>query len=66
METVDSAWISPPEALERNRAKEFDLMNVTRLQLEWLAEYSSKQSLLDMVAAQSEFSVRRPVLPPGT
>ena len=65
-ETVDSLWISPQDALERNRANEFDLMNITRMQLEWLADYANKQSLLDMASAQSEFSVRRPVLPPGS
>jgi 8-oxo-dGTP pyrophosphatase MutT (NUDIX family) len=64
-ETVDSIWISPHEALERNRAKEFDLMNVTRIQLEWLARYPSKQALLDMALANEEFPIRRPVLPPG-
>jgi 8-oxo-dGTP pyrophosphatase MutT (NUDIX family) len=64
-ETVDSIWISPQEALARNKAKEFDLMNVTRIQLEWLSEYANKQALLDMALAQQEFLVRRPVLPPG-
>ena len=64
-ETVDSIWISPEEALARNRDKEFDLMNVTRIQLEWLSEYANKQAVLDMAEAQEEFVVRRPVLPPG-
>ena len=35
-ETADSIWISPTEALNRNDEKEFDLMRVTRMQLEWL------------------------------
>lgn len=65
-ETVDSIWISPQEALARNKAKEFDLMNVTRIQLEWLSEYADKQSVLEMALAQEKFLVRRPVLPPGT
>lgn len=64
-ETVDSIWISPQEALARNKAKEFDLMNVTRIQLEWLSEYADKQAVLDMALAQQEFMVRRPVLPPN-
>jgi 8-oxo-dGTP pyrophosphatase MutT (NUDIX family) len=64
-ETVDSVWISPQEALARNKAKEFDLMNVTRIQLEWLAQHPSKQAVIDMALAQQEFLIRRPVLPPG-
>ena len=63
--TVDSIWITPQEALARNAAKEFDLMNVTRMQLEWLAAYPDKQAVMDMAEAQSSFSIRRPVLPPG-
>ena len=62
-ETVDSIWITPEDALRRNAAKEFDLMNVTRMQLEWLAEYPSKQALLSMAEQRTEFSVRRPVVP---
>lgn len=64
-ETVDSIWITPAEALERNRAKEFDLMNVTRMQLEWLADFRNKQDVLQMATTQQEFVVRRPILPPG-
>ncbi len=64
-ETVDSIWISPQEALARNAAKEFDLMNVTRIQLEWLAAYQDKQAVLEMASNQQEFAVRRPILPPG-
>lgn len=62
-ETVDSIWITPEDALRRNAAKEFDLMNVTRMQLEWLAKYPSKQALLSMAEQRTEFSVRRPVVP---
>ena len=62
-ETVDSIWITPQEALRLNREKEFDLMNVTRMQLEWLSEYGSKTELLDMAAGQQSFLVRRPVIP---
>ena len=63
-ETVDSIWITPQEALERNKAGDFDLMNVTRMQLEWLAEHPNKQAVLDMAIAQEDFLIRRPVLPP--
>ena len=62
-ETVDSIWISPVEALERNAAKEFDLMNVTRIQLEVLAGYKSKEALLTMVANNEHFPVHRPLVP---
>lgn len=65
-ETVDSIWISPQDALVRNKAKEFDLMNVTRMQLEWLSVYDNKAAVLEMAAAQQQFLIRRPVLPPGT
>jgi len=64
-ETVDSIWISPQEALARHADKEFDLMNVTRMQLEWLADYADKQAVLDMAANKSDFLIRRPNLPPG-
>ena len=62
-ETVESIWISPREALERNAAKEFDLMNVTRRQLEVLAEFGSKRALLEMAAHNRQFPVHRPVVP---
>ncbi len=63
-ETVDSIWITPQDALERNAAGEFDLMNVTRMQLEALANYPDKQAVLDMAVSKTEFPIRRPVLPP--
>ena len=64
-ETVDSTWITPQDALKRHADGEFDLMNVTRIQLEWLSQYANKQAVLDMATAKREFPVRRPVLPPG-
>ena len=64
-ETVDSVWISPQEALARHAAKEFDLMNVTRMQLEWLAEHPDKQAVLDMALNKTDFLIRRPELPPS-
>ena len=62
-ETVDSIWITPQDALERNKAGEFDLMNVTRMQLEWLSIYPDKQAVVDMAVDKREFLVARPVLP---
>ena len=64
-ETVDSVWISPQEALARHADKEFDLMNVTRMQLEWLSEFANKQAVLDMARQKETFQIVRPMLPPG-
>lgn len=64
-ETVDSIWISPAEAIARNDADEFDLMRVTRMQLEMLAERSSHADLLDWVHGLSHFPVYRPAVPRG-
>jgi len=65
-ETVDSIWISPAEALRRNDAREFDLMRVTRSQLEGLAQFRSKAEALAAAAANTEFPVSRPQLPTGS
>ncbi len=62
-ETVESIWISPIEALELNAAKEFGLMNVTRIQLEVLAGYRSTEALLTMAMNNQHFPVHRPVVP---
>ncbi len=64
-ETVDSVWISPAQALARNAAGEFDLMNVTRMQIESLAGYPGYSQVVEMAANKQEFPVRRPVLPTG-
>ena len=57
---MDSIWINPTEALRRNDEKEFDLMRVTRMQLEWLTEYANKAELLEIMSNRKEFLVRRP------
>lgn len=62
-ELVDSIWISPQEALRRNSQKEFNLMNVTRYQLEALAENGSAAALLDMATNNTHFPVNRPAVP---
>ena len=62
-ETVDSVWISPSEALARNDCGEFDLMRVTRVQLEALAGHDSRAALLTAVSEQREFPVFRPRIP---
>ena len=59
-ETVDGVGFPKEAAPRRGR---FGLMNVTRIQLEWLAEYANEQAMLDMSTANSTFMVRRPVLP---
>jgi len=63
IETVESIWISPADALARNAAREFDLMNVTRMQLEKLAEFSSAADLLADSARKTKFLVHRPQVP---
>lgn len=62
-ETVDSVWINPREALARHDAKDFDLMRVTRVQLEELAGYDSSAALLAAVAGRDTFPVFRPQVP---
>ena len=62
-ETVDSIWISPQQALARHADGQFGLMNVTRIQLEWLSAYPSKQALLEMSSTNTAFPTRRPILP---
>jgi 8-oxo-dGTP pyrophosphatase MutT (NUDIX family) len=62
-ETVDSIWITPADALARNDAREFDLMRVTRVQLEELARFRSKADLLAAAAARAAFPIFRPQVP---
>ena len=64
IETVESIWITPQEALNLYEKKEFGLMNVTRIQLEKLALFPNKTELIAMAENQEEFLVRRPILPP--
>ena len=63
METVESIWITPQEALDLHERKEFGLMKVTRIQLEKLALFPDKHSLIAMAENQRDFLVRRPNLP---
>jgi 8-oxo-dGTP pyrophosphatase MutT (NUDIX family) len=62
-ETVGSLWISPREALERNAAREFDLMTVTRMQLETLARHTNKAEVLAAVITQERYPLHRPHAP---
>ncbi len=62
-ETVDSLWISPADALARNDAGEFDLMRVTRIQLETLAEQPTHDALLAWARQARDFPIYRPVVP---
>lgn len=59
-ETVDSIWISPRTAIERNDAGSFDLMRVTRMQLEMLAERESHAELLAWARGNRHFPIYRP------
>lgn len=62
-ETVDSIWISPQAALARHAEGDFDLMGVTRVQLEELAGFAGKDALLDAARDRNRFPVFRPRLP---
>ena len=62
-ETVDSIWISPLDAMARNDAGEFDLMRVTRIQLEMLAEQGSHAELISWLHGLDHFPVFRPAVP---
>ncbi len=62
-ETVDSVWISPAAALEQNDRGEFELMRVTRVQLEELAGLDGVPALLEAVTSRSTFPVFRPRVP---
>lgn len=62
-ETVDSIWISPAEALERHDAGTFELMRVTRVQLETLAELETHADLLDWAHNNETFPIFRPAVP---
>lgn len=63
IETVDSLWISPDDALRQHDAGEFGLMRVTQMQLTELAQHRSVAALLASAAARTEFPVQRPELP---
>jgi 8-oxo-dGTP pyrophosphatase MutT (NUDIX family) len=62
-ETVDSIWLSPAEAIARNDAGNFDLMRVTRMQLETLAGFSSHADLMRWVREDRDFPTFRPPVP---
>jgi len=62
-ETVHSIWLSAGEALRRHAAGEFDLMVVTRIQLEMLAEHDSLPALVRWAQLKEEFPVYRPSVP---
>jgi len=64
-ETVDSLWISPGEALERNQKGDFGMMAVTQKQLADFARYDSAESFMKMVRENREFPTYKPSLPPS-
>ncbi len=66
VETVDSVWITPSEALARNAAGEFDLMSVTVKQLTELATFRHADDVVAMSESRTDFPVFRPVLPAGS
>lgn len=62
-ETDDHVWITPRDALARNKAGTFGLMGVTERQLTTLTEFPSVGAVRAMIEARTEFPVFRPVLP---
>lgn len=62
-ETVESTWISAADALAQHKAEEFDLMVVTRIQLEMLAEHTTLPALINWVKSNASFPVYRPSVP---
>ena len=65
VETVDSVWLSPEEALRRHADGTFGLMRVTERQLQTLSRHRRAADVVAMAVAQQQFQVQRPVLPPG-
>jgi hypothetical protein len=61
-ETVESEWIAPADALQRNDRGDFGLMSVTRRQLETLADFGTMRALHDLMTTQRTFPIYRPVL----
>jgi len=61
-ETDDHIWITPLEALARNKAGTFGLMGVTERQLTTLTEFGSVGAIRAMIEARTDFPVFRPVL----
>lgn len=63
IETVDSVWISPQDALAKFEAGEFGLMRITQMQLGEMAQHPTMDALLAMARSRQKFPVSRPVLP---
>ena len=63
METVDSVWISPQEAIRQSEEGEFQLMAVTLRQLQTLAKFKSVDALRSMLESERTFEVHRPTVP---
>jgi 8-oxo-dGTP pyrophosphatase MutT (NUDIX family) len=63
VETDDHVWITPHDALARNKAGTFGLMGVTERQLATLSELGSVAAIRTMLEARVEFPVFRPMLP---
>jgi hypothetical protein len=50
-ETVETVWVGPAEALERQEAGEFDLIFPTIKNLQAISRFSTSDELLDAAAA---------------
>lgn len=63
IETVDSLWVTPQDALAKFAAGEFGLMRITEMQLTEMAAHPTMDALLEMARTRQKFPVSRPVLP---
>jgi len=63
IETVDSAWITPQDALGKFADGDFGLMRITEMQLTEMAAHPTMEALLEMARNRQQFPVSRPALP---
>jgi 8-oxo-dGTP pyrophosphatase MutT (NUDIX family) len=63
LETVASEWISPTRAIAESEAGNFDLMFVTKIQLQLIAEFKTVSEVIQMARDNRNFPVFRPKLP---
>lgn len=63
IETVDSLWITPQDALAKFTAGELGLMRITEMQLTEMAAHPTMDALLEMARIRQQFPVSRPALP---
>jgi 8-oxo-dGTP pyrophosphatase MutT (NUDIX family) len=63
IETVDSVWITPQDALASYADGEFGLMRITEMQLSEMAQHPTMDAPLALAGSRQQWPVSRPVLP---